>query len=192
MKKIIIVKLIAALLTLAIIPSAYLSSFATTQSDDVIYVFEDVLTDTLGSELYIDMYVNHVGSLLTDGNASTYFYAGDTTPVNDYVYLNVSFYVTFRASPNDPAYSEIEVESKYIDLPRPRTGHWAMTDVMDLPADRIVNEITVFSKLSESRATESGLGTTYRSLVTKQYYERMITRGYVGILEHGNDYLNDD
>lgn len=112
-------------------------------------------------------------------------------PTNDYLYLNVSLYVRYAATPTESAsgvlsYFPLTVGYAEGDVTYTSTlSHWYSFD-----QSRVTEEVVALARLSKTEITEKKTGDPYYSQLTGKSYEHMITRTREGIITHGNDYLD--
>lgn len=192
MKKKLFRRFIALVSMVSILVSTMgICSSASTLADNTIFKFESSFTDSTNATFSSQMLVNHTGQTFTTGNVLGTFVTKSTVPTNDEIYLNVSFYVIYRATPSEVASTAYKFYPEYIGFAMGNTTYTStLSSWYSFIQSRVVSEITVTSRLSTTRATGSTLGNTYESLVTGRAYEHMITRTREGIIDHGYDYLN--
>lgn len=192
MKKTVLMKIVALASTIAIAlsPSGLYSSAATTP-DTTMYRFEKSNTDALGTFFSLEMQIKHVGQTFTTGNVYSSFETAHTVPTNNYVYLNALFSSSYKASTTESAFVENRTNALYIGMTEPDMiyevtfYHW-----YSFNQDRVVNEVTVSSRISEDEGYNGDLGEPYVSLVTNHTYDYTIKRSRESIIEHGYDYLD--
>ncbi len=192
MKKKLFTKFIALVSMVSILVSTMgICSSASTLADNTVYKFESSFTDSTNATFSAQMLVNHYGQTFTTGNVIGTFTTKSTVPTNDYLYLNVSLYIYYRATPTESASGDLRYFAWTVGYAEGDTTYTStLTHWMNFNQGRVTQEVTALARLSKTEITDKKTGDPYYSQLTGRSYGHMITRTREGIIEHGYDYLD--